>query len=110
MGATLRRGRTRRLDRGAANGSISPFCPILLRRHLPVEQMRASEWRFTAHLNMVDCHIINHRCVDFPRLIMSDCSPRGRRSKATAGRTFFVGSAEFDNLADAVEALNAPEE
>jgi hypothetical protein len=32
--------------------SISPFCPVLLRRHLPVEQVRASEWRFTAHLNI----------------------------------------------------------
>jgi hypothetical protein len=43
-----------------------------------VDQVRASEWRFVMHLNMTDRHFISRQCVDFPRLIASDCSPRGR--------------------------------
>mgnify|MGYP001595233356 CR=1 FL=1 len=64
-----------------------------------VDQVHASEWRMVMHLNVSDRHLITRQCVDFPRLVMSDCTPKGRRSKATASRKFYVGAAEFTALA-----------
>jgi len=72
-----------------------------------VDQVRTSQWRFVMHLKMADRHLVTRQCVDFLCLLSRDCSPVGRRSKAVPGRSYFVGVGQFDNLADAVEALNA---
>jgi hypothetical protein len=68
----------------------------------------ASKWRFTGHFSLQDRHIMTRECVDFPQLHMSVTTPKGRKSKATPGRAFWVAGVDgvFNRLVEAIDALN----
>ena len=67
--------------------------------------LKASLWRFCAHLNAGRVHYLQRECVTYPGLSLSDAYDK-RTRKAT--RTFFVAGdqAEFETIEAAAKAWN----
>lgn len=72
---------------------------------ITLDQVRQSKWSFFTHLNMGRYgHVLVHRNIDYPRLMVSKRSKRGLR----AGQTITVDGVEVADLAAAIVALNTP--